>query len=180
MASSRFVYVTYIRTTPKALWEAITKSEWTRQYYYGADVEAVHDMASKSYEIARRSDDSTVMMVAIQGMLRAEYMLGNLKAVETFPSELDLEAIAAVTPDQMVTLGSWEDTLDGVRRAGRREGRQIRRRDAWWVSGRIRPGSRRRRERDERADGRSPASDSGRADVDGSHLQRAQARNGRR
>ena len=35
-----FVFETYIRTTPKALWEALTTAEMTRQYYYGSDVHA--------------------------------------------------------------------------------------------------------------------------------------------
>ena len=35
MADSRFVYVTYIRTTPQKLWEALTKPEFTRQYWSG-------------------------------------------------------------------------------------------------------------------------------------------------
>jgi uncharacterized protein YndB with AHSA1/START domain len=30
---SRFVYVTYIRTTPEKLWEALTQPEFTRQYW---------------------------------------------------------------------------------------------------------------------------------------------------
>ncbi|MGD9722235.1 MAG: SRPBCC family protein [Pirellulales bacterium] len=33
MASSRFVYVTYIRTTPAKLWEALLEPEFTRQYW---------------------------------------------------------------------------------------------------------------------------------------------------
>jgi uncharacterized protein YndB with AHSA1/START domain len=33
MASSRFVYVTYIRTTPKKLWQALTDPAFTRQYW---------------------------------------------------------------------------------------------------------------------------------------------------
>ncbi len=33
MANSRFVYVTYIRTTPQKLWEALTKPEFTRQFW---------------------------------------------------------------------------------------------------------------------------------------------------
>jgi uncharacterized protein YndB with AHSA1/START domain len=33
MGNSRFVYVTYIRTTPERLWEAMTKPEFTRQYW---------------------------------------------------------------------------------------------------------------------------------------------------
>lgn len=33
MAESRFVYVTYIRTTPAKLWQALIDPEFTRQYW---------------------------------------------------------------------------------------------------------------------------------------------------
>ncbi len=33
MAESRFVYVTYIRTTPEKLWRALIDPEFTRQYW---------------------------------------------------------------------------------------------------------------------------------------------------
>ena len=33
MASSRFVYVTYIRTTPQKLWQALRDPEFTKQYW---------------------------------------------------------------------------------------------------------------------------------------------------
>lgn len=33
MADSRFVYVTYIRTTPEKLWEALIDPDFTRQYW---------------------------------------------------------------------------------------------------------------------------------------------------
>jgi uncharacterized protein YndB with AHSA1/START domain len=33
--SEKFVYVTYIRTTPEQLWEALTKPEFTRTYWFG-------------------------------------------------------------------------------------------------------------------------------------------------
>ena len=33
MGNSRFVYVTYIRTTPKKLWQALTDAAFTRQYW---------------------------------------------------------------------------------------------------------------------------------------------------
>jgi uncharacterized protein YndB with AHSA1/START domain len=33
MAKSRFVYVTYIRTTPEKLWRALIEPEFTRQYW---------------------------------------------------------------------------------------------------------------------------------------------------
>ena len=35
MADSRFVYVTFIRTTPKKLWQALLEPEFTRQYWVG-------------------------------------------------------------------------------------------------------------------------------------------------
>jgi uncharacterized protein YndB with AHSA1/START domain len=35
MSSDRFVYVTYIRTTPEKLWDALTKPEFTRAYWIG-------------------------------------------------------------------------------------------------------------------------------------------------
>ena len=33
MSDSRFVYVTYIRTTPEKLWQALTEPEFTRRYW---------------------------------------------------------------------------------------------------------------------------------------------------
>ena len=35
MANSRFVYVTYIRTTPENLWQALMDPEFTRQFWCG-------------------------------------------------------------------------------------------------------------------------------------------------
>ena len=32
---SKFVYVSYIRTTPQRLWDALTEPEFQRQYWYG-------------------------------------------------------------------------------------------------------------------------------------------------
>jgi len=34
MAKSTFVYVAYIRTTPAKLWQALTKPEFTRRYWW--------------------------------------------------------------------------------------------------------------------------------------------------
>jgi uncharacterized protein YndB with AHSA1/START domain len=36
MADSRFVYVTYIRTTPAKLWRALLEPEFQRRYWFGA------------------------------------------------------------------------------------------------------------------------------------------------
>lgn len=36
---SSFVYVTFIRTTPEKLWEALTDPQFIRQYWFGCTVE---------------------------------------------------------------------------------------------------------------------------------------------
>lgn len=40
MARSRFVYVTYIRTTPEKLWSALTDAEFMEQYWFGTRCES--------------------------------------------------------------------------------------------------------------------------------------------
>ena len=40
MAGSRFVYVTFIRTTPDKLWDALTRPEFTQQYWAGTHQES--------------------------------------------------------------------------------------------------------------------------------------------
>ena len=35
MAESKFVYITYIRTTAEKLWQALTEPEFTRQFWHG-------------------------------------------------------------------------------------------------------------------------------------------------
>jgi uncharacterized protein YndB with AHSA1/START domain len=38
MSKPGFVYVTYIETTPERLWEALTSSEFSRQYWFGSEL----------------------------------------------------------------------------------------------------------------------------------------------
>src|SRR5579864_8143008 len=45
-ATSSFVYVTYIRTTPDRLWEALTTSEFMTKYWFGAHFETDWKMGS--------------------------------------------------------------------------------------------------------------------------------------
>lgn len=40
MANDKFVYVTYIRTTPEKLWEALLMPEFTKQYWFGVTLES--------------------------------------------------------------------------------------------------------------------------------------------
>ena len=38
--ASRFLYVTYIRTTPEKLWSALTDAEYMKQYWFGIHCES--------------------------------------------------------------------------------------------------------------------------------------------
>src|SRR5579871_4135292 len=40
MSPSKFVYVTYIRTTPEKVWDALIKPEFTRVYWYGTELQS--------------------------------------------------------------------------------------------------------------------------------------------
>jgi len=40
MAGDKFVYVTYIRTTQQTLFDALTKPEFTRQYWFGISMKS--------------------------------------------------------------------------------------------------------------------------------------------
>ncbi len=43
---SHFVYVTFIRTTPAKLWEALTEPKFIRQYWFNATVECAWEKGS--------------------------------------------------------------------------------------------------------------------------------------
>ena len=47
MTGDRFVYVTYIRTTPEKLWEALLSPEFTRTYWFGVTHESVWKKGSR-------------------------------------------------------------------------------------------------------------------------------------
>ena len=57
-AQTRFVYVTYIRTTPEKLWAALTQPEFTKQYWFGVTMKSEWK-AGASWEMAY--DDGRVM-----------------------------------------------------------------------------------------------------------------------
>jgi uncharacterized protein YndB with AHSA1/START domain len=44
--TERFVYVTYIRTTADKLWTALTSSEFTKQYWFGASFESTCEVGA--------------------------------------------------------------------------------------------------------------------------------------
>ena len=55
---TQFVYVSYIRTTPDKLWNALTQPEFTRQYWFGVSMRSEWK-AGSSWEML--NDDGRVM-----------------------------------------------------------------------------------------------------------------------
>jgi uncharacterized protein YndB with AHSA1/START domain len=63
---SRFVYVTFIRTTPEKLWEALTDPQFIRQYWFGCSVECDWKRGSPwkiSYPDGRQTDSGEVLEI---------------------------------------------------------------------------------------------------------------------
>jgi uncharacterized protein YndB with AHSA1/START domain len=56
--SSKFLYVTYIRTTPEKLWDALTKPEFQKQYWFGITLESEWQKAA-SWKMVRPDDTIT-------------------------------------------------------------------------------------------------------------------------
>ena len=57
-AKSRFVYVTFIKTTPDALWAALTTSAFMKQYWFGTSIESDWKVGS-AWKMARDNGELT-------------------------------------------------------------------------------------------------------------------------
>jgi uncharacterized protein YndB with AHSA1/START domain len=55
MNEPKFVYVTYIETTPQKLWQALTEGAFTRQYWFGQTIES--DWARGSRVVIRSGSE---------------------------------------------------------------------------------------------------------------------------
>ena len=64
MSKSTFVYVTYIRTTPERLWNALTSAEFIKQYWFGMRAESEWKAGSAwrlMFEDGRIADSGEVL-----------------------------------------------------------------------------------------------------------------------
>ncbi|HEU4461897.1 MAG TPA: polysaccharide pyruvyl transferase family protein [Solirubrobacterales bacterium] len=83
---------------------------------------ASHPLVQKTLRICWRNPDDAYncghcrKCVTTMAALDA---VGALEAVETLPSEVDLEALAAIEVSYVVSLTLWEDKLDAARAAGK-------------------------------------------------------------
>ena len=94
----RFVYVTFIRTTPEKLWDALIKPEFTRQYWFGTWQESAWKEGSSWQTLGMKGDE----LVTIRGLH------GELKP----RMKMQAEIVAADGGLKRVPLICRIDTLD--------------------------------------------------------------------
>lgn len=101
--TSQFIYVTYIRTTPEKLWEALTKPEFIKQYWYGMHAECDWNKGSSwklIFPDGRVADTGEVLEAAPPKRLvlkwRNEFM-PELKAEGFARCVMDIEADGEIT-----------------------------------------------------------------------------------
>jgi uncharacterized protein YndB with AHSA1/START domain len=62
-AGSTFIYVSFIRTTPEALWQAVTQKEFIKQFWFGMEFDTTWEVGSPwtlKFADGRLADGGTV------------------------------------------------------------------------------------------------------------------------
>jgi uncharacterized protein YndB with AHSA1/START domain len=106
-SANTFVYVTYIRTTPEKLWEALTSPEFNRKYWMGAHQESDWRKGSPwriMLADGRVADSGEI--VEIEPLKRVE-----LKWRNDFMPELDAEGFTRCTYEMEETNGMVKLTV---------------------------------------------------------------------
>ena len=67
---SEFVYVTYIRTTPAKLWEALTDPDFNRRYWFGIHCESDYKPGASWTMVA---SDGTITELKAEGYTRCSF-----------------------------------------------------------------------------------------------------------
>ena len=66
MTGNSFVYVTYIRTTPEKLWEALTTPEFTKAYWFGITLDCAWEKGAPwkmVFEDGRVADTGEILEI---------------------------------------------------------------------------------------------------------------------
>jgi DNA-binding transcriptional ArsR family regulator/uncharacterized protein YndB with AHSA1/START domain len=108
------VHVVHIRTTPEKLWQALTRPDFTRQYYYDTEVRSTFEPGAE-IEYVRLNRDGTTKKVLTGQVLEAE---ANRRLVHTFsfpevPDEPTRVTYEIVAIGEVVRLTMTHEGFDG-------------------------------------------------------------------
>jgi uncharacterized protein YndB with AHSA1/START domain len=120
MANSRFVYVTYIRTTSEKLWQALIDPEFTRQYWSETRQESEWKPGA-SWRImipdGRTADSGEILEIEPPRKLvltwRNEFM-PELQAEGHKPESKLIEAVSSGWPQILASLKSLHETGESL------------------------------------------------------------------
>jgi uncharacterized protein YndB with AHSA1/START domain len=91
MSKPEFVYVTYIETTPEKLWEALTSSEFTRQYFFGTDIVSDWTVGSRIALVQNGKTNNEGEVLEVDKPRRLSYTFHHLlneEAIKEAPSKV--------------------------------------------------------------------------------------------
>lgn len=93
MADNTFLYVTYIATTPEKLWEALTSSDFTEQYFFGSKIESDWKVGSRiTYSRnGQVTDYGTILKCEPYRILSFTWTYAADQAVREEPSQVTFE-----------------------------------------------------------------------------------------
>ena len=141
--AKQFVYVTYIRTTPEKVWDALTSAEFTRQYWWGMRLESGDWKSDSSWSMTfadgrpntagkvLESDKPRRLVLSWNNQYRPdligdepsraifeiEQAEGAVKLTVTHVADRDAKIIEAVSggwPQVLASLKSWLETGEAL------------------------------------------------------------------
>jgi uncharacterized protein YndB with AHSA1/START domain len=114
MSRPEFVYVTYIETTPDKLWEALTSSELSRQYWFGTDVRSDWRVGSPFALITDGKTTDIGEILEFDPPRRLSYTFTHVLKDE-FRQERPTKVVFAIEPHgRLVKLTLMHEGFDGT------------------------------------------------------------------
>ena len=115
MNTLKHVYEVYIRTTPEKLWEAITRPDQTRQYFYGTAVESEWKVGSTVRHMGANGqvnlDGKVIEIVPQRRLVTTFAAVHNPASAKDRPSRVTWE----IQPlGDVVKLTLTHDDFDGI------------------------------------------------------------------
>ena len=112
MANDRFVYVTYIRTTPEKLWEALTTPEFQQQYWFGMHIDSDFKVGSPwtlQFEDGRVADEGEARASFDIELAEGSVKLTVIHEIDRADSKL-IQAVSGGWPGILSSLKSLLET----------------------------------------------------------------------